>query len=960
MHQAPPRRRRFGALALAAALAATFVPGPAAAAASDEITSGLIARYKLDETSGRTAVNSAPGSSIGNGTVDGAASWAGDQGFSFSGGPNGSGNAILLPNDLNAGLTSISIDFDVRIAPEQANYYMIYAIGNRSADGAGERYLFSSGDSFHTVITPGRQDREINIQPTSNATLVRGQWKHITYTQTGTTGILYEDGVERARNTSVTTTPAALGSTVMNSLGRSVYAWDPSFHGSLRDFRIYDRALTPAEASTLSQDVLQEATRLDAAAIDLGPLDAVTSPLTLPATGANGTRITWTTSNASVVTAAGVVTRGPEGSAPASAVLTASVQRGSATTTRTFTVTVAPRNDSADAAAAAAAISVPHVDDVRENLTLPSASAGATVSWRSSDPAVIATDGVVTRPAHGQPDKTVNLDATVALGNGTATRRLVATVRALPQPEETKAYLFPYFTGEGNAEDEKVRYAVSDGNDAVNWSTINDDQPVLSSTKGEKGLRDPFVIRAPGGDRFYLIATDLNAYRTGLDQSQVFGSRYMEVWESTDLVTWSEQRHVLVSPPEAGNTWAPEAHWDPRTGQFVVYWASNLYPSGDTSVPRDANANYNRMMYATTRDFVTFSTPKVWIDDQQPGWGNGTIDSSIIEEDGWLYRFTVTESSNIPRVDRSKDLTAAITPNNNPWRGTGAGNAWEPRQSAVGFGQVYTGTSGRTITFDEGEGTTLFRPNKGDVNGDTGVYAFIDQAPYYGGDGYVPFHASSMAAGDWKIVQDRKLPDSARHGTVLPITVTEYERILAAFQPDRLITAADVAVTTTPGTAPSLPSTVRAKEAGGTPSERDLGAVPVTWDPIAPEQLTAGAVVTVHGTIAERGFVTAVVTVTASVLDLTVTASTRCVAGKAVVVASAQNDSTSTMNVTLASNWGEKSVTGLTPGKTTSQAITTRATSIPAGSLTATAIATVNGKRVTTSKTATYPARSCG
>ncbi|MBF4462918.1 MULTISPECIES: immunoglobulin-like domain-containing protein [unclassified Rathayibacter] len=957
MHKPVPRPRRalFRVLVMAgvAALLAVLVPSPASAASGDDITSGLIARYKLDETSGTTAVNSAPASRFGNGVVDGTASWGGAQGFSFSGGANGSGNAIRLPNDLNAGLTSISVDFDVKIAPEQANYYMIYAIGNRASDGAGERYLFSSGDSFHTVITAGRQQQEINIQPSSNATLQRGLWKHVTYTQTGTTGILYEDGVERARNTSVTTAPSALGTTVFNYLGRSTYQADPSFQGRLRDFRIYDRALAPAEVTTLATDVLHEAAQTDAAAIDLGSLSSVTAPLTLPSSGANGTSITWATSDASVVTATGAVQRGPEGSAPASAVLTATVRRGGDTVTRAFTVTVAPRNDAADAAAAAAAIVVPHLADVRENLTLPATAGAGTVSWVSSAPAMIASDGRVTRPANGQADATVQLDATVKIGTATSTRRFTATVRALPKVEETKAYLFPYFTGEGNAEDEKVRYGLSKGNNALDWTTVNDDKPILSSTLGEKGLRDPFIMRSPQGDRFYLIATDLNAYRTGLDQSQVFGSRYMEVWESTDLVNWGQQRHVLVSAPEAGNTWAPEAYYDTATGQYIVYWASNLYPSGDTSVARDANTSYNRMMYATTRDFVTFSTPKVWIDDKQPGQGNGTIDSSMIKEDGWVYRFTVTEGSNIPRVDRTKDITATITPGNNPWLGQGAGSAWEPRQSAVGYGQTYTGTSGRRLTFDEGEGTTMFRPNRGDANGDTGVYVFIDQAPYYGGDGYVPFHASSMAAGDWTLVQNRNLPDSARHGTVLPVTTAEYERILAAYQPDRLITTTDVALTTTPGVQPALPATVAAVQGVGTASQKDLGAAPVRWDSVAIGDVKAGAVLRVTGAVGDGGLVTATVTVVDS---SSTTVAPRCLAGKVSLGITTVNRSGARATIALTSAYGTKTFTDVAPGASVFHSFTTRTAQLPAGSVSVSV--TPAGGSAVTSATA-YPAATC-
>src|SRR5690606_12262578 len=135
------------------------------------------------------------------------------------------------------------------------------------------------------------------------------------------------------------------------------------------------------------------------------------------------------------------------------------------------------------------------------------------------------------------------------------------TVVPAPTEAEDTAYLFAYFTGQG-AENERIRYAVSRGNDILDWTVINDDQPVLVSEKGERGLRDPFLVRSPEGDRFYLLATDLNTSTTGLEGSQEFGSRYIEVWESTDLVNWSEQRHVLVASENAGNAWAPEAYYD--------------------------------------------------------------------------------------------------------------------------------------------------------------------------------------------------------------------------------------------------------------------------------------------------------------------------------------------------------------------------------------------------------------
>lgn len=202
-------------------------------------------------------------------------------------------------------------------------------------------------------------------------------------------------------------------------------------------------------------------------------------------------------------------------------------------------------------------------------------------------------------------------------------------------------YLFFYFTGEGTATGEQIYLAASRGNDPLRFDELNDRAPVLTSTLGDRGVRDPFIIRSPRGDRYYLIATDLRIHGNGdWDAAQRRGSKHIEVWESTDLVHWSAQRHVRVSPDTAGNTWAPEAYWDRTINAYVVFWASKLYAAND---PDHTGDSYNRMLYATTTDFRTFSTPKVWLD---PGYS--VIDSTVVEQDGWYYRFTKDEREQHP------------------------------------------------------------------------------------------------------------------------------------------------------------------------------------------------------------------------------------------------------------------------------------------------------------------------
>ncbi|SFT74801.1 Glycosyl hydrolases family 43 [Actinopolyspora lacussalsi subsp. righensis] len=323
--------------------------------------------------------------------------------------------------------------------------------------------------------------------------------------------------------------------------------------------------------------------------------------------------------------------------------------------------------------------------------------------------------------------------------------------KAPPPPERRpkKGYLFTYFTGAGSADGEQVHFAVSRGNDALRWDELNNGDPVLTSTKGENGVRDPFIIRSPEGDKFYLIATDLRMHGDGnWDEAQRHGSKHIEVWESTDLIHWSEQRHVRVAPDNAGNTWAPEAYYDESIDAYVVFWASKLYDADD---PNHTGDSYNRMMYATTRDFHTFSEPRVW---QDPG--HSVIDSTVISEDGTYYRFTKDERTNSGAAPCGKYITAEKSPN---LRSTD----YELIADCVGK------PSGSEPGISRGEGPTVFESNTEDK-----WYMFIDE---FGGRGYVPFETTDLDSGEWTIPENYDLPDSPRHGTVLPVTADELQRL---------------------------------------------------------------------------------------------------------------------------------------------------------------------------------------
>ncbi|MEU5120442.1 family 43 glycosylhydrolase [Streptomyces asoensis] len=804
-----------GAGRLAALTAASLLVGlvgaaaPARADGTADLTDGLALWYKLDATSGTTAADASGHGR--DGTVVGTAGWSPTgQGLAF----NGTDTYVKVPDNVMRGLDAISVAMDVRIDAAQSTPYFLYGFGNSSGSN-GNGYLFATGNSLRTSIATGNWSTEQNTRPADAHNLTRSVWKHLTYTQSGTTGVLYEDGVEVARNTSVTITPGAVGSgiTTANYLGKSVYSGDRLFKGDLRDFRVYDHALTASDVEQLALPVATQGVADDKAALDLGDTSAVTADLNLPRTGtAGGSAISWASDDTTVVSDAGKVTRPAAGRPDGHATLTATLRKGTVTATRSFDVTVPAAFDDATAAREAAdALTVHNLDDVRGNLWLPATgSYGTAVTWASDRADVVSAGGVVHRPAHGGGATTVALTATVTKGEAKATREFTAKVPELPVKEALKGYMFSYFTGEGTSDGEQLYAALSKGNDPLKWRELNDAKPVLTSTLGEKGLRDPFIIRSPEGDKFYQIATDLRIYGNGdWDAAQRTGSKSIMVWESTDLVHWTDQRLVQVSPDSAGNTWAPEAYYDSDLGEYVVFWASKLYDnashSGDT---------YNRMMYATTRDFYTFSEPKVWIDR-----GYSVIDSTVIQHDGTYFRLSKDERNNTSSTPNSKFIFEEKSDSL-------LDLSWDAVAEGIGKGAM-----------NAAEGPLVFKSNTEDK-----WYAFLDE---FGGRGYLPFETTDLASGVWTPSTGYDLPARPRHGTVLPVTQAEYDRLLRAYQPDQLVESVeDIAVKTRTGDAPVLPATVIAAYADGA-----RRPVAVDWDAVPASAYAQPGTFTVTGSL---------------------------------------------------------------------------------------------------------------
>ncbi|GAB2836245.1 glycoside hydrolase family 43 protein [Lentzea nigeriaca] len=227
---------------------------------------------------------------------------------------------------------------------------------------------------------------------------------------------------------------------------------------------------------------------------------------------------------------------------------------------------------------------------------------------------------------------------------------LLFTSQVVVTPKRAAAadpgYLMVHFTGD-SATGQRLYLAHS--TDGLHWNDLNGGGTVLRSTVGTKGVRDPALVRSPDGSKYWIIATDL-CIRCGSTYTN--GSPSFVVWESTDLVTWSQPRLINVAGaiPGGRNAWAPEAIWNPETGDYVLYWATNATVNGVFKY---------RIYAARTKDFRTITTPQVWID---PPGTTPIVDTQMTEvPGGGQYRYVRVSGDGQNTVEGSNSILGTWT-----------------------------------------------------------------------------------------------------------------------------------------------------------------------------------------------------------------------------------------------------------------------------------------------------------
>lgn len=206
------------------------------------------------------------------------------------------------------------------------------------------------------------------------------------------------------------------------------------------------------------------------------------------------------------------------------------------------------------------------------------------------------------------------------------------------------AYLFVHFTSDSTGDKECIWYSLS--RDGLHWTDLGSDEPLIKSELGTRGIRDPFVVYDEKSEKYIIIATDLLTASGSWDDFANRGSRSILVWESKDLINWTDERICEVGIKDAGCVWAPEAVFCKEKDMWFVFWASCVKEDGDDE-PKQ------RIYGAFTKDFREFTPSFKYIDAE-----TAIIDTSIVWDNGWYYRFSKDETNKFIIIERCKELVS--------------------------------------------------------------------------------------------------------------------------------------------------------------------------------------------------------------------------------------------------------------------------------------------------------------
>ena len=293
------------------------------------------------------------------------------------------------------------------------------------------------------------------------------------------------------------------------------------------------------------------------------------------------------------------------------------------------------------------------------------------------------------------------------------------------------AYLFTYFTG-NHISQEAVCYGIS--LDGYNYYALNGNKPVLDSKviSSTGGVRDPHILRGENGDNnFYMVLTDM------VSANGWSSNRAMVMLKSPDLINWDHSVINMQKKYEGQENlkrvWAPQTIFDAKAGKYMVYWSMQYGDGPDVIYYAYANPDFTDIE----------GEPKpLFIPENQ----KSCIDGDIVYKDGVYHLFYKTEGhGNGIKAATTTDLTS---------------------------GQWTEEPDYKQQTTDAVEGAGTFKL--------IGKDKYILMYDVYT-NGRYDFTETTDLTNFTKVEEPVSMDFHPRHGTVIPITKTELDRLTKTY-----------------------------------------------------------------------------------------------------------------------------------------------------------------------------------
>ncbi|MDA3879896.1 MAG: family 43 glycosylhydrolase [Prolixibacteraceae bacterium] len=594
--------------------------------------------YSFDKTSENGSIEDQSGNNYTALLKNGASiKKAGKHQVLDMGSNNGFLNMGAKTGELIASLNNFTISALVYIGEDtdlsrNGNFIFTFANSDNLASNPDGGMFFSAiSTRFATSQTDWRREQSISY----GRPLSKGEWQHLVYTQQGNKGSIFINGA-KVKEDNISMSPAQLGNTNFNYLGKSCYAGDVYLKNSMiADFRIYNEAIDIAllenvQSTANSMNTVVHKAQLQEAveALNLDSDENIRTNLHLPSKGLNNTEIKWNSSKPQYINENGEVNRPGNGKKAAKVKLRATLKKGDQTSTKKFKVKVSalPAPQEAVETDAKELTLNANINNLPSDIDLPKKGIeGSEISWKSGNTEFLSHDGeIIKLSPKGAGKQPVELTATITKGEASTTK--VITVN-IAEDEGYSAYLFPYFTGNGPNE-EAIHFALS--NDGFNYRALNDGKPVIDSKKISTtgGVRDPHLLRGHNGETFYMVVTDLHVPTCGWNNTA------MVLLKSDNLVDWSHSKIDIPSTytefADVDRVWAPQTFYDEKEDKYMVYFSMKR-PGG-----------IDIIYYAYTNDDFTAleEAPKQLFFSPT---NNACIDGDIIYKDGKYHLFFKTE-----------------------------------------------------------------------------------------------------------------------------------------------------------------------------------------------------------------------------------------------------------------------------------------------------------------------------